>query len=408
MLPERYRVTLVAVGGPDNEHPSAGVWSAGSLDPVTQWFTDAFRAEFEKQAVQIGRFNLAVFGKTGVGKSTLINAVFGRPVAATGIGDPVTLDNHLYLDTRGTLGLIDTRGLEIGRDDGELIKEVTKYVKKMRSKPIEEQVHVAWYCIRGMDRRFEEVEATFIKTLHELGVPVQVVFTQVPMREGQYHPDAVELARQIEAKQLPIVGGRPFMTYAMRDQFTGQPPYGLMDVLAATFHVVPEAVHGALAAAQTIDLEAKAKAAQRHIGATVAAAGASAAIPIPFSSAALLVPLQLGMMSRIAHLYKLPVDKAALLAVASTTVATTLGRTAAANLLKFLPGAGSIAGGVINASVASGFTMAMGQAWLTVCQKAHGGHLPKLDGVIDTNAVRDLFEAEFRKRMPTIRKREGE
>ena len=46
-----------------------------------------------------------------------------------------------------------------------------------------------------------------------------------------FHPDAVELARQIEAKSLPIVGGRPFMTYAMRDQFTGQPPYGLIDVL---------------------------------------------------------------------------------------------------------------------------------------------------------------------------------
>ena len=31
--------------------------------------------------------------------------------------------------------------------------------------------------------------------------------------------------------------------------------------------------------------------------------------------------------------------------------------------------------------------------------------LPTLDGVVDTKAVRDLFEAEFRKRMPTIRHR---
>jgi len=373
---------------------------------VTQWLTDSFRSEFEKQAALIGRFNLAIFGKTGVGKSTLINAIFGESVAATGIGDPVTLDAHLYLDTRGTLGLIDTRGLEIGRDDGELIREVTKYVKQMRSKPVEEQVHVAWYCVRGMDRRFEEVEATFIRTLHDLGIPVLLVFTQVPMRDGQYHPDAVELARGVEAKNLPIVGGRPFMTYAMRDHFSGQPPYGLIDVIQATFLVVPEAVHGALAAAQTIDLEAKAKQAQRHIGATVAAAGASAAVPIPFSSAALLVPLQLGMMGRIAHLYQLPFDRAALLAIASTSVATSLGRTAAASLLKFIPGAGSITGGVINASVASAFTLAMGQAWLTVCQRAAGGTLPTLNGVVDTRAVKDLFEAEFRKRMPTIRHRE--
>ncbi len=371
---------------------------------MTQWFTESFRAEFEAQARQLGRFNLAIFGKTGVGKSTLINAIFGEPVAATGIGEPVTQGSHLYLDNRGTLGVIDTRGIEIGRDDAELIKEVTKAVQQMRGKPVEEQIHVAWYCVRALDRRFEEVEARFIHTLHDLGIPVLLVFTQVPMRDGAFHPDAVELARQVEAKQLPIVGGRPFLTYAMRDQFSGQPPYGLMDVLEATFRVAPEAVHGALAAAQKIDLEAKARHAQQHIRGTVAAAAAAAAVPIPFSSAAVLVPLQLGMMGRIAHLYGIGFDKAALLAIASTSVATSLGRQAATSLLKFLPGAGSIAGGVINASVASSFTLAMGQAWLTVCQKAAVGALPQVDGVINSAAVRDLFEAEFRKRMPTIRR----
>ena len=131
-------------------------------------------------------------------------------------------------------------------------------------------------------------------------------------------------------------------------------------------------------------------------------------MPIPFSSAALLVPMQLGMMGRIAHLYRLPFDRAALLAVASTSVATTLGRTAAANLLKFIPGAGSIAGGVINASVASGFTLAIGQAWLSVCERAAAGKLPTtVEGVIDSAAVKQLFEEEFRKRMPNIRKEQG-
>ncbi len=372
---------------------------------VTQWFTESFRAEFDAQARQIGRFNLAIFGKTGVGKSTLINAIFGDDVAATGIGEPVTQGSHLYLDRRGTLGVIDTRGLEIGRDDAELIKEVTKAVHQMRAKPIEEQIHVAWYCVRALDRRFEDVEERFIRALHDLGIPVLLVFTQVPMRDNAYHPDAIELARQLEAKRLPIVGGRPFLTYAMRDQFSGQPPHGLMDVLQATFHVAPEAVHGALAAAQTIDLEAKVRQAQKHIGATVAAAGAAAAVPIPFSSAAVLVPLQLGMMGRIAQLYSISFDKAALLAIASTSVATSLGRQAVTNLLKLIPGAGSVAGGVINASVASGFTLAMGQAWLVVCQKAAGGTLPSLNGVVDSQAVKDLFEAEFKKRMPTIRQR---
>jgi uncharacterized protein (DUF697 family)/GTP-binding protein EngB required for normal cell division len=374
--------------------------------PVTQWFTESFRSEFAKQEAELGRVNIAVFGKTGVGKSTLVNAIFGEPVAVTGIGAPVTSGSHLYLDKRGSLGVIDTRGLELGKDDDKIINELTKAVKESRGKPIDEQIHVAWFCIRGMDRRFEDFEERFIRTLDSLGLPVVVVLTQVPMREGQYHPDAIELARQIEARGLPIVGGRPFLTYAMRDQFTGQPPYGLMEVLGATFRVAPEAVQGALAAAQAIDVQLKASQSNKAVAAAVTAAAAAAAVPIPFSSAAILVPIQLGMMARIAQLHGLGLDKSALLAVASTSVATSAGRAAASSLLKFIPGAGSVVGGVVNASVASSFTLAMGQAWLVVCQRAFAKALPTLNGKLDTDAVTKLFESELAKRMPHVRHRD--
>jgi predicted GTPase len=60
-----------------------------------------FLDKYEEEAAKIGRFNLAIFGKTGTGKSTLINAVFGEDVAPTGIGEPVTRTNHLYLHRAG-------------------------------------------------------------------------------------------------------------------------------------------------------------------------------------------------------------------------------------------------------------------------------------------------------------------
>ena len=44
--------------------------------------------------------------------------------------------------------------------------------------------------------------------------------------------------------------------------------------------------------------------------------------------------------------------------------ATIIGRTIVSNLLKFFPGVGSIAGGVISAATASALTVAFGEAYI--------------------------------------------
>jgi uncharacterized protein (DUF697 family) len=242
-----------------------------------------------------------------------------------------------------------------------------------------------------------------------MGLPVLVVLTQVPRRlsanggPGHYHPDAVLLAEQIIARRLPIAGGRPFMTYAKADEFAGQPAYGLREVLDATFRVAPEGVHGALVVAQEIDYDRKAQEARKYIAAAAGTAAAAAATPIPFSDATLLVPIQLGMMARIAQLYKIKFERAALMAVVSATAATQVGRAAFTGLLKMVPGAGSVVGGVIGAGVASTFTYAMGQAWLTVCQRVAKGTLGSAGG-IDDEQLRAVFLEEFRKRLKVSRK----
>ena len=60
-----------------------------------------------------------------------------------------------------------------------------------------------------------------------------------------------------------------------------------------------------------------------------------------------------------------------------------LGRTAAANLIKMFPGAGSVIGGIINASIAASFTTAIGKAVdifaYTQCEKAIDGQTPIID-----------------------------
>lgn len=359
------------------------------------WSDDEFRQKWQEQADQIGRFNLAIFGKTGVGKSTLINAVFGEDVAPTGIGEPVTMDNHLYLHRAGFLGLLDTRGLEIGKDTDALIRELGDYVKSMRKQPLQDQVHAAWYCVRATDRRFEDTEADFIRRLHDLGLPVVVVLTQVPSRGAEYHRDAVALAEHIAGLGLPIFGGGPILVMAAEDQFTGQVEHGLKDLVDATFRVAPAGVEAAFVAAQKVDLDRKHKQAKDVVKVAAGMALAVGAVPIPMADAGVLVPIQLGMMAKIAAIYGVKMETATIAATVATTAATAAGRSASVSLIKLIPGAGWVVGGTISAAVASTFTFAVGYAWATVCGELTQGRLKGADGALDTELVRKLFTEQF-------------
>jgi len=53
-------------------------------------FIQSIMNAMEKEMKDIGHVNIIVAGKTGVGKSTLINSVFRENLAKTGIGAPVT------------------------------------------------------------------------------------------------------------------------------------------------------------------------------------------------------------------------------------------------------------------------------------------------------------------------------
>jgi uncharacterized protein (DUF697 family) len=136
---------------------------------------------------------------------------------------------------------------------------------------------------------------------------------------------------------------------------------------------------------------------QATASAAVAAAGA---IPIPFSDAVLLVPIQLGMMGGIASVYAFDLDKATMAAMVATAAATSAGRAAVTGFLKFIPVVGSLIGGAINAIVAACFTIAMGAAWVLVCEQLAEGGLRTVDGALDTDAIRKVLWTSSRARSP--------
>ncbi len=58
--------------------------------------------------------NIFLMGAIGVGKSSLINGLFGQEVAKVGIGKPVTQHLEKYVDGEKGLILWDTKGIEAG------------------------------------------------------------------------------------------------------------------------------------------------------------------------------------------------------------------------------------------------------------------------------------------------------
>jgi uncharacterized protein (DUF697 family) len=90
------------------------------------------------------------------------------------------------------------------------------------------------------------------------------------------------------------------------------------------------------------------------------AAGIVGANPIPFSDAALLVPIQTTMIVALYKKNGLTISQGVVKGVLKATLISGFGKSLAGNLFKFIPGVGTIAGGIINTGVAVMFTEFLG------------------------------------------------
>jgi GTPase SAR1 family protein len=108
---------------------------------------------------QIKCYNIQIIGNSGVGKSTLINALLREEVAKTTIGSVGTLETKEYTSRKFPfIKFIDTRGTELdSANDIYKVKENTlKYIEeKLSQKDPNKTIHCLFYCLTG--NRFEGV-----------------------------------------------------------------------------------------------------------------------------------------------------------------------------------------------------------------------------------------------------------
>ena len=330
------------------------------------------------------QLNIIVIGKSGVGKSTLINSLFRGDFADTGLGRPVTQEIRKIVKSDYPLSIYDTPGFELSSDQQDNVKdEVIKLISEgYSSNDINKTIHCIWYCINvGANRTFDSSEVEWLKEFSEKNknskVPIIVVLTQsVPRKK------ALEMKNHVEQENLDICKVVPILAQDMDfDEEYVAKSFGLDTLINVMSEVLPSELQDTLQNIQKVSLEAKKKHARAAIATAVTASFGEGFAPIPFADAFLLVPTQVGMISAITVIFGLEINKAFLTAFVTSTLgsgsATLIGKTIVSNILKFFPGIGTGVGGAISGTTAGLITTALGEAYLLLMEQIYKGEINK-------------------------------
>jgi GTP-binding protein EngB required for normal cell division len=275
-----------------------------ALDPLLR--------ETSKHLKSIGRVNIVVAGQTGVGKSSLINAVFGEDFARTASGRPVTQTAEWFSSDTIPLRILDTKGLE-AKDYAATVSDLRAEIETCRAmKDAKDQLHIGWVCISTPSSRIQDAEVDILRTLAKYDIPAIIVLTKY-----DDEPEFIEVVDQVlTERRVPRQAIVPVRAVAKKHL----PQAGLSDLVVATFRALPSAHRAAFAAAQRVNLDLNKEAANEYVKAAAAAAAAAAVIPIPMADALSLAPIQTGMMVGISAAFGLPLDRQAVLQLMTTRV----------------------------------------------------------------------------------------
>ncbi|KAF7372645.1 G domain-containing protein [Mycena venus] len=150
----------------------------GSLD-----FNDELKSTFDHIVEACPKFRILLVGRSGVGKSALINAVFGSGVVMEehGLKAGVVRDinNEFVLPNNPRLVFHDSQGFSHG--DGQNFETVLKFIKdRSEQENLEDRLHMIWLCteLPAYGGSLFEVAEEEILNSSGLNVPIIAVFTK--------------------------------------------------------------------------------------------------------------------------------------------------------------------------------------------------------------------------------------
>ena len=138
--------------------------------------------------------HIIIIGKTGAGKSTLVNAIIGEKVAPTGKVGEKTRKNAIYtcvralnssfsllsMDEKWELNIYDTVGLELNEKITETtLRDVEQHLINTRNESSITDVIVVWLCVNQRSNRCEDYELSVVDKMSlKYEVPFSILLTQ--------------------------------------------------------------------------------------------------------------------------------------------------------------------------------------------------------------------------------------
>ena len=152
------------------------------LNKINNKFIFILKNSLNKKELE--KMNFIAIGNSGVGKSTLINEIFGENLAKEGMGTRTTLESKKYESKLVPfLSILDTMGTEIGTGHRliDVLQETLEQItQKLNSNDPNEHIHCILYCTTS--NRFFEDELDVILKLREKydgkKLPIVIVFTR--------------------------------------------------------------------------------------------------------------------------------------------------------------------------------------------------------------------------------------
>ncbi len=294
--------------------------------------------------------NILICGKTGAGKTSLVQAVtHAGTVPDEAIGDAEATTRGFDVYETDVANFIDCEGME----QGQTVEEYSRFimgevVKRLDSDSTENLVHNIWYCIDGSGARVQSADARLIQQFSD---KVLLVVTKAEtLRKEQTESIMSQLLDLLPSERIVMVSSHN--------------KTGLAQLLNRAFEMTGQAIEGAdeelsgfrnrwntYYGNMRSRWEAQAgKEADEYIHWAAGRAAAIALIPLPLADVAPLMANEAYMIYRIGAAYGYAVDNSILTMLAGVAGGSIAGKLAAS----FLP--------FLKVPIAAGITYGVGKA----------------------------------------------